>query len=121
MKRFLVSLTYALKGIRLLFSSQKNAQYHGIMAFVVCLMGWLFHISSIEWSIVVGCIGMVLFAEGLNTALEYLVDFISPEYHVKAGQIKDLAAGSVLIISLTTLIIGLIIFMPKVWPTFEAI
>jgi diacylglycerol kinase len=121
MKRFLFSLSYAIKGIRILFSSQKNAHYHGYMALIVCIMGWIFHISSLEWVVLIACIGLVLFAECLNTTIEFIIDFISPDYHIKAGQIKDLAAGSVLILSITTFIIGLIIFIPKVWPYFKVI
>lgn len=118
MKQFLFSLSYALNGIRLLFRSQKNAQYHAIISILVCLMGWIFRISSMEWIIVIASIGLVLFAECLNTTIEYLVDFVSPNYHIKAGEIKDLAAGSVLILSITTMVIGLIIFIPKVLAYF---
>jgi len=118
MKQFLFSLSNALNGIKLLFRSQKNARYHAIMAILVCLMGWLFRISTMEWIIVIACIGLILFAECLNTTIEYIVDFISPNYDIKAGQIKDLAAGSVIILSITTLVIGLIIFIPKVLSYF---
>ncbi|MBU6168309.1 MAG: diacylglycerol kinase family protein [Bacteroidetes bacterium] len=114
MKSFLGSLSYAINGIRLLFYTQKNARYHLMMAFSVCGLGWFFRISVLEWIIVCACIGAVIFAESVNTTIEYLVNFISPDYHIKAGQIKDLAAGSVLILSITTGVIGLIIFIPKV-------
>jgi diacylglycerol kinase len=120
MKPFLFSLSCALKGIRLLFANQKNAQYQGIIAVIVCLMGWIFGLSITEWMLITICIGLVFFAEGVNSSLEYLVDFVSPEYHIKAGKIKDLAAGSVLILALTTLLIGLVIFLPKIFLFFEA-
>jgi diacylglycerol kinase len=114
MKPFFGSLSFAVNGIKLLFSTQKNARYQLCVAISVSALGWFFHLSAIEWMIVCGCIGLVLFAEGVNTALEYLVDFVSPQYHTKAGQIKDLAAGSVLILSIFAIIIGCILFIPKV-------
>lgn len=104
---------YALNGIKILFTSQNNIKIQGFTGILVCLLGCILTLSTLEWMIVLFCIGWVISAESFNTAIEYIVDFISPEYHIKAGQIKDLAAGGVLIISITSGIIGLIIFLPK--------
>ena len=65
-----------------------------------------------EWIAVILCIGMVIGAELFNSAIERIVDLVSPQRHPLAGQIKDIAAGAVLICALTALIIGLIIFIP---------
>ena len=104
---------YALNGIKLLFAGQNNIKIQGVIGILVCLVGWIVTLSTLEWIIVIFCIGWVISAESFNTAIEYVVDFISPDYHIKAGQIKDISAGGVLIISITSSIIGLIIFIPK--------
>ena len=104
---------YALNGIKLLFTGQNNIKIQGFIGILVCLLGWIVTLSTLEWMIVLFCIGWVLSAESFNTAIEYVVDFISPDYHIKAGQIKDISAGGVLIISIISSIIGLIIFIPK--------
>jgi diacylglycerol kinase len=113
MKKFIDSMGYALNGIKLLFAGQNNIKIQGVIGILVCLVGWIVTLSTLEWMIVLFCIGWVLSAESFNTAIEYVVDFISPDYHIKAGQIKDISAGGVLIISIISSIIGLIIFIPK--------
>jgi diacylglycerol kinase (ATP) len=57
---------------------------------------------------------MVMSAEGFNSAIEEIVNFISPDYHKTAGKIKDLAAGAVLISVLGAILAGLLIFLPKI-------
>jgi diacylglycerol kinase (ATP) len=79
---------------------------------VVTLTGLHFGINPTEWCIVVLCFGMVLAAEGFNTAIERLVDLVSPDYHPIAGDVKDVAAGAVLICAIATATIGAIIFIP---------
>jgi diacylglycerol kinase (ATP) len=113
MKKFIDSMGFALNGIKLLFAGQNNIKIQGFIGILVCLLGWIITLSSLEWIIVLFCIGWVISAESFNTAIEYVVDFISPDYHIKAGQIKDISAGGVLIISITSSIIGIIIFLPK--------
>jgi diacylglycerol kinase len=121
MKKFIDSMGFALNGIKLLFAGQNNIKIQGIIGILVCLLGWIITLSSLEWIIVLFCIGWVISAESFNTVIEYVVDFISPDYHIKAGQIKDISAGGVLIISITSSIIGLIIFIPKCIKLFLAI
>ncbi len=113
MKKFINSMGYALNGIKLSFAGQNNIKIQGVIGILVCLVGWTVTLSTLEWMIVLFCIGWVISAESFNTAIEYVVDFISPDYHIKAGQIKDISAGGVLIISITSSVIGLIIFIPK--------
>ncbi|MDA6987305.1 diacylglycerol kinase family protein, partial [Escherichia coli] len=64
------------------------------------------------WTVVVLCFGVVIAAELFNTAIERLVDLVSPERHPVAGQVKDIAAGAVLVCAVAAAIIGLIIFIP---------
>ena len=78
-------------------------------------MGFYFEISSTEWLVQCICIGIVMGAEGLNTAIEKLADFIQPEFDEKIGRIKDISAGAVLLVSIISVIVGCIIYFPKVF------
>ena len=109
MSAFFKSFVYAWKGIRIAFG-QRNMRVHALCAALAIAGGFLFRISTTEWCIVLLCIGLVMSLETLNTAIEYLVDLISPNYHEKAGKIKDLAAGAVLIAAIVSLVAGLLIF-----------
>lgn len=118
MKQFLQerlnSFKYAINGIRLLFTTQIHGKFHLLVGIFVVAAGFFFDISTTEWCFIVLSIAMVMSAEGFNTAIEKLTDLVSPDYHPLAGQAKDLAAGAVLIFALGTLVIGFIIFLPKV-------
>ena len=106
------SFGYALKGIASLLKKEHNAWIHCIAIVVVTLAGLHFGITPTEWCIVVICFGMVLAAEGFNTAIERFIDLVSPDYHPIAGDVKDVAAGAVLICAIAAAIIGAIIFTP---------
>jgi len=108
------SFGYAGKGIVFFFKSQPNAKIHVLAAILAIGLGVFLQISSLEWVGVTLCIGTVLAAEALNTALEELVNWISPEHNVQAGIVKDVAAGAVLITALTALVVGGLIFLPKI-------
>ena len=98
----------------MLLRTQANARIHVVAAVVVVAAGWFFGISRDEWCAVVGAIGLVITAEGINTAIEAAVDLASLERHPLAERAKDVAAGAVLLASLTAAIIGLLIFGPRV-------
>lgn len=108
------SFRYAFAGIYILFKTQVNARIHLSAILLVSISGWLMDINATEWLIIVLCFGMILSAEGMNSALETLTDLVSPEYHPLAGKAKDLAAGAVLILALMSIVIGGIIFIPKI-------
>ena len=80
--------------------------------------GLFFSVSTIEWCLLILAIAMVLCAEGMNTAIEFLTDLASPNFHELAGKTKDVAAGAVLISAIGAAIIGFIIFLPKIWAYF---
>ena len=86
---------------------------HMLMALFVVLTGSYLQVSTAEWLWLIACIGMVMVAEIFNTAVEKLVDMVSPQHNERAGLIKDLAAGAVLVTAITAAVIGLIIFIPK--------
>jgi diacylglycerol kinase (ATP) len=119
LKKRLKSFCYASKGILLVVRNEHNAWIHCSFIVGVSIAGYLFSLSRIEWIVVVACFGTVLAMETVNTACEKIVNFISPDYHKQAGEIKDIAAGAVLITALTTAIIGLLIFVPKIVGLFS--
>ena len=86
---------------------------HIVITILVIVCGILFSISSTEWMFCLLCVGMVVGAEMMNTAIENVVDLASPEQHPLAGKAKDIAAGAVLICAIISVLIGLLIFVPK--------
>lgn len=112
------SFKYAIKGIVDLFQSQPNARIHLFVFFIVVLVGNYFQLSIIEWCLIALVSSTVLAAEAANTAIEYLTDLVSPEYHHLAGKAKDAAAASVLFTAIGAVIIGLFIFLPHFYDVF---
>ncbi len=111
--RRIKSFGYAFRGIFFAFKTQHNIWIHLLAIIVVLTAGFLFELTLLEWGLVVLVIGLVLVSEMINTAIEWLVDLVSPEYKEKAGLIKDVAAGAVLIAAIISVIIGAIVFLPK--------
>ncbi len=107
------SLRCAFRGVLVLLRTEHNARIHFVATVGAVGAGWSLRISRIEWCAVIGAIGLVWMAEGLNTAVEAVVDLVSPEHHPLAGRAKDLAAGAVLCAAIAALAIGLIIFGPR--------
>ena len=107
------SFGYALRGLGGMLVTQANARIHAGATLLVVAAGFWLRISSGEWCAVTAAIGLVWLAEGLNTALETLVDLVSPGVHPLAGRAKDVAAGAVLCAALTALVIGAVIFVPR--------
>ena len=115
MNKRLKSFTYAFHGIRKAFVNEPNLRIHFAVAIVVTICGILFDITKTEWLLCILCFGLVFGAELLNSAIESVVDLASPEKHKLAGDAKDMAAGAVLVCVIFSVIIGLIIFVPKGW------
>ena len=113
-KKRLKSFTYAWKGIKSFIRQEHNAWIHLTAAFISIVVGFAFQIQKCEWIAIVLCIGMVIAAEAFNTAIERLVNFISPEWHPIAGEVKDIAAGAVLICAIAAAIVGLVVFVPYI-------
>jgi diacylglycerol kinase (ATP) len=108
------SFSCALHGIAVMLRSQQNAWIHAVATIVVVVAGIFFRISQMEWCWIVLAIVAVWTAEALNTALEFLTDIASPEFHPIAGQAKDVAAGAVLIAAVGAALIGLLVLGPHV-------
>lgn len=107
------SFVFALSGIVHLFARERNVQIHGACALAVIALGFYCNLSVIEWALNVVSISAVITTEALNTAIERCVDLASPDWHALAKEAKDIAAGAVLLASISAAIIGLLIFLPK--------
>ena len=111
-RKFFRSFRYAMEGI-LTAVNEQNFRFHLVSAIIVITAGILTGLTIVEWSIIVLIIFLVIGAELINTAIERVVDLASPEFHPIAKQAKDIAAGAVLVFALASVIIGLLIFLPK--------
>ncbi len=110
MKRFVKSFKFAIQGIRSGIGDQPNLKILIGIAVAVIGAGFYFRITSIEWCIVLLCIGLVTGMEMINSAIESLVDLVTRERMPLAGRIKDIAAGAVLLVAIISSVIGIIIF-----------
>lgn len=109
------SVRYALRGLWLLATTEHSIISQLIISGIMCFVGFYFNLSSTEWMFQILAIGMVLTAEGLNTAIEKLCDYLQPNFDKKIGFIKDLSAGAVTFAAIAAMIIGAIIYFPKIF------
>lgn len=114
MKKFLKGFTYAWNGLIYAFATQINFKFHVFAAVIAIALGLYFNLSQTEWLWICSAILFVLIVELLNTAIEILVNLVSPGYDPKAGIIKDISAAAVLITALFAVIVSLFIFIPKI-------
>ena len=110
--RLAASFGFAFRGVAALLRTQANARIHLATTVAVLAAGLFFDITRLEWCAISAAIGMVWIAEGLNTAIECVVDLVSPEHHPLAGRAKDIGAGAVLIAALVAAVIGALVFVP---------
>ncbi|MDE6227803.1 MAG: diacylglycerol kinase family protein [Muribaculaceae bacterium] len=108
------SFRYAGHGLKVLIAFEHNARIHLVAAGVALALGWLLRISSLEWCLIVICITSVLSAEAVNSAIEALADRITTDHDPFIGRAKDLAAAAVLLLATGAVVVGLIIFLPKI-------
>ena len=109
MSSFSKSLSYAFNGIRLAFKDN-HMKVHVVIAFMVAGAGLFFGITQTEWMICLILFGLVISLEIINTAIEHFVDLVEPNFNPKAGAIKDLAAGAVLVSAIIACVCGILIF-----------
>lgn len=112
LRKLIASFRYAFLGIITAFQEQ-NMKIHGIAAVIVIISGIFTGLNGTEWLVIILTISLVMGAEMINTAIESVVDLASPDVHPLAKKAKDIAAGAVLLFSISSVIIGLIIFIPK--------
>lgn len=108
--RLLKSFAYAIKGFLTALREERNIRIHLGVALIVIALGFWFEISATDWCIVLIMIGTVISAELLNTSLECLADFVTKDHHPGIGKVKDIASAAVLVLSLISVIVGIIVF-----------
>ena len=111
----LKSFGFAFAGLSLFFRTQRNARIHLILGLAACGFATWLRISRLEWLMLIFAIASVMILEGINTAIETVVDLASPDIHPLAKQAKDLAAAMVLLAAIAASIIGLVILGPPLW------
>lgn len=119
MKNFIIgrvkSIKYATKGMFLLATTEHSVMAQLFTGILITCAGFYYNLSPIEWAIQCLCIGLIVTAEGLNTGIEAICDYIQPNFDPKIGFIKDIAAGAVCFAALFSLIVGIIIYYPKIF------
>ena len=111
----LKSIGYAFKGAYLLITTEASLKVQFFIGIIVTIAGFYYNLSPVEWILQILTIGIILALEGINTAIEEMADFVHPDQHKKIGLIKDLAAGAIFIFAIAAIIIGFIIYFPKVF------
>ena len=109
------SVKYAFLGMLRLIQTEASIKIQFVIAILMTIAGFYFSISTTEWIMQCFAIGLVMSIEGVNTAIEEIANFVHPNHHPKIGIIKDVAAGAVFIASISASIIGLIIYIPKIF------
>lgn len=109
-----IGFSYAWNGLSTVLKRERNFRIHIFAAILVVSVGLLVKLSPIEWLIICLTITIVLVTEIVNSAIEKTIDYISKDEHPDAKNIKDMAAGAVLIAAIASIIIGVIIFLPKI-------
>lgn len=113
------SVGFAVKGAYKLVTTEHSVMVQFSTMILMVIAGFYFQISREEWMLQILAFGLVLAIEGLNTAVEKIADFIHPDFHEKIGFIKDIAAGAVMFAATSALVIGFIIYLPKILILFN--
>ena len=118
LKKCVNSFKYPMSGLRYAYKNEQNLAVDVGVALLLLIFGFIFKINKYEWAILVLTIGLVISCELMNTAIEAVVDLVTEEYHPLAKVAKDTAAAAVLIFALVAVVVGLIIFVPKILMLF---
>lgn len=117
-KKLVNSFKYAAEGIINSFKTERNMKIHILIMICIVVLGFFLNISKKEWIICILLFTLVIAGELFNTAIETVVDIIMPDKNEKAKLAKDVAAGGVLVLAMGAAIIGLLIFVPKIFELF---
>jgi diacylglycerol kinase (ATP) len=104
----------AFRALGILAREETSFQIQMIFGLITIALSYVLRISTAEWYIVIILIGLVLAIEAVNTAIEELCDHVTPEEHERIGKVKDLSASASALIGITALIVGGLIFIPRV-------
>jgi undecaprenol kinase len=113
------SFKNSLRGLRVLLRHEYNLYIQIGFAGIAVIFGFLFDINFTEWAIQTVVIGLVIFSELVNTAIEKTMDLVQPEFDYRVRDIKDLSSGAVLFMVLVSISTGLFIYFPKILPLLK--
>lgn len=111
-KKLVLSFRHAFEGILIALIEEHNLKFHILASLIALMLGIILDISRFEWLILIITIGFVICIELTNTAIEEVVNSFTQDVHPSAKKAKDVAAGAVLVVSITALVIGAYIFLP---------
>lgn len=113
-RKFSSSVKNCINGFKFININEDNFKREIFLGIIVLILSYVFRVNKIEFIIIIIMIGLVLVCETVNTAVERLVDLVSPGYNKIAGEVKDIMAFAVLLMCIISLVIGAIIFIPKI-------
>ncbi|PKG21786.1 diacylglycerol kinase [Niallia nealsonii] len=108
------SFRFALSGIVRAVKKERNLKFHLIISSIIIFLGFYYQVSAVNWMMLAIAMGLVITMEMMNTAIERVVDLVTKDFHPLAKEAKDIAAGAVLVAAVVSVVIGLIIFLPKI-------
>jgi diacylglycerol kinase len=117
---FLKAFINAFEGLFIFFAKERNGQIQLFIAVIIIVSGVLFHINQLEWVAIILCIALVISMEMINSAMEKLSDMVEPNFHPVIKTIKDISAAAVLWAAMASLVIGAVIFLPKIMYMFTS-
>ncbi len=120
-KARLSSFANAFRGLIIYVRQEHNAWIHCMIAILVVIAGILFRITLTEWVVVIFAIGLVLAAEAFNSSIERISDVVQPEKDERIRDVKDISAGAVLLCAITTAVIGVMVFLPRILGLFSLV
>ena len=106
----------AIRGVRCGVSGQSSFLVHGVATVLVLVAGTVLRVSQTEWCLLTLCITIVLTAEMFNSALELLAEAVDKEQNSVLGTALDVASGAVLVTVIGAVIVGVLVFVPHLWP-----
>lgn len=118
LKKFINSFSYPIKGLKYAYRNEQNLAVDVGIALIVVIFGFIFQINKYEWAILALTIGLVISCELVNTAIEAVVDLVTEEYHPLAKVAKDTSAAAVFVFAIVAVIVGIIIFLPRIIALF---
>jgi len=118
-RTFLDSFYYAFQGVRTVFQEERNMRTHVLFTLAIIIVALFLPLGMFEWLWLLLVCFLVLVMEILNTVIENIIDLVSPEYHPLAKKVKDMAAAAVLFTSIFSVIVGIIIILPKILDVFN--
>ena len=113
--KFLGGFAFAFAGLSYCFRTQINFRVHIAISILAVVLGLVLGLSWVEWALLATVIVVVMAAEMVNTMVESLVDLVTQDYHPLAGIAKDIAAGVVLLTAVGAVVVGIFLFLPKLW------